>query len=106
MAFCSNRHYNMDEMLESVMDSDSEMEGKLESDFGSEDKYELENINVNVNELAINTAFICKTCPSQPGLHPRECVEMCHMVLDFKVQGVKDLFYGRKLLYILLLSVW
>ena len=43
MALSSNQHYNMNEMLESVMDSDSEMEGKLESDFGSEDKYELEN---------------------------------------------------------------
>ena len=33
---------------------------------------------------AIKTAFICKTCPSQPELHTRECFEIYHMVLDFK----------------------
>lgn len=61
MTSSSKQRYNMDEILEYVMDSDNEMEETLKSDFGSEDDYELGSINVNVNK------------PQQPGKKDLTC---------------------------------
>ena len=29
------------------------------------------------------TVYVCKFCPSQPGLHPDECFQVCHACLDY-----------------------
>ena len=29
------------------------------------------------------TIYVCKFCPSKPGLHPNECFQVCHTCLDY-----------------------
>ena len=29
------------------------------------------------------TVYVCKFCPSQPGLHPDECFQVYHTCLDY-----------------------
>ena len=36
------------------------------------------------NGHQIKTTFICKNCPSKPGLHPEECFEIYHTVENYK----------------------
>ena len=35
---------------------------------------------------ALKTIYICKQCPSEPGLHPSPCFEKYHTTLDFSEQ--------------------
>ena len=82
MALSGRQHYNMDDILKYVMDSDSKMEGNLERPATKRCRICYAKNEKTGGSHAINTAFICKTFPSQLGLHPRG--EIYHVVFDFK----------------------
>ena len=35
------------------------------------------------NGSAIKTIYVCKACPSEPGLHPETCFEIYHTKLNY-----------------------
>ena len=37
----------------------------------------------NKNGNAARTIYVCKSCPSEPGLHPHPCFEIYHTVLRY-----------------------
>ena len=85
---------NIDEILDFVLeeaDPESNIEvylgdgisdDKLESDW----EYESEP-NATKQSETVKIVYVCRFCPSNPGLHPDLCFELYHTVLDYSNHG-------------------